>query len=150
LPGGDFYCTQINGHQTCFRQMIRKMYQRLRSLWRAEFLSPKDLVQRAAVITIAFVILELAGLREYTCILNGTMGSVELGWKVSALLGVVYVMVYLAFVLLVPPLLSAALLLVFWNKYESRKRSAATVAMAHCDFHARPGSERRHGDPVDA
>jgi len=78
---------------------------------RAEFLSPRDLMQRALVITALFLAAHLAGLREFCGVLNGTTGSTELNWKFSAFLGVIYVGLYLAFVLLVPILILAAALL---------------------------------------
>ena len=73
-------------------------------------------MRRAVVITVFFVGAQLAGLREFTSILNGTVGSVELGWGISAFLGLSYIAVYLAFVLLVPMLLIAAGLLMVWKK----------------------------------
>src|SRR5262249_11704373 len=77
-------------------------------LRRSEFLSPRDLVQRAIVIAIAFSIVHLAGLRDFTSVLNGTIGSTRLNWTASAFLGLIYVTAYLGVVLLVPILLLAA------------------------------------------
>ena len=96
--------------------MRRKVWKKLAGIWRAEFLSPKDFVRRAVVITLLYLAASLAGLREFTTVLNGTMGSVELGWRVSAFLGMAYILLYLAFVLLVPILLLAAGLLTIWQK----------------------------------
>ena len=89
----------------------------LRTLWRAEFLSPQDLIKRAILITIVFTIAHLAGLKEFTSVLNGTMGSVQLGFGISAFLGLSYVCLYLAFVLLVPILLLAAAMLTAWKRF---------------------------------
>jgi hypothetical protein len=75
---------------------------------RAEFLSARDLLQRAAVISVLFLALHLAGFREFTGVLNGTIGSLTLGWKLSAFLAVIYIVFYLAFVVLVPVLILAA------------------------------------------
>jgi hypothetical protein len=83
---------------------------------RAEFLSPKDLLQRAAAIGGLFLLVHLAGFREYTSILNGTIGSLELGWNLSAFLAVFYIMLYLAFVIVVPVLVLAAIILVVWQR----------------------------------
>jgi len=66
------------------------------------------LLQRAAVISGLFVAVHLAGLREFTGVLNGTIGSLALGWKLSAFLAVIYIVFYLAFVILVPVLVLAA------------------------------------------
>ena len=72
---------------------------------RAEFLSAKDLLQRAGAISVLFLVVHLAGFREFTGVLNGTIGSLTLGWNLSAFLAVVYILLYLAFVILVPVLI---------------------------------------------
>src|SRR5215831_2710599 len=59
---------------------------RVLAFWYAEFLSPKDLVRRAIVIAVVFALARVFGLKEFTSILNGTTGSVGLGWGVSAFL----------------------------------------------------------------
>jgi len=100
------------------------LLQRIRSLWRADFLSPKDFARRAAVISIVFLIVQLAGLKEFTSILNGTTGSVELSWGTAAFLGLAYVFAYLAFVLLVPTLLLAAAMLIVWKRLRQRNRES--------------------------
>jgi hypothetical protein len=69
---------------------------------RSEFLSARDMLQRAAAISVLFLLFHLAGFREYTGILNGTIGSLALGWKFSTFLAVIYISFYLAFVILVP------------------------------------------------
>jgi hypothetical protein len=96
--------------------MIRTIWSRLMSLWRADFCSPKDFVRRALLITVTFLAVHLAGLREFTSILTGTAGSTKLGWGACAFFGLAYIVAYLAFVLLVPSLLLAAGLLVLWQK----------------------------------
>ena len=95
--------------------------QKIITLWHAEFFSPKDFLKRALVISIAFLIAHLAGLREYTSFLNGTMASVELGWKMCAFLGLGYLALYFAFVLVVPILILAASLLSIWKKVVAKK-----------------------------
>ena len=90
--------------------------QRLAALWRAKFLSPKDFVRRALVISLLFALAHLFGLKEFTSVLNGTTGSVALGWTTSALLGLTYVLLYVAFVLLVPIFLLTATILTAWNR----------------------------------
>jgi len=92
------------------------LFARLRSVWRAEFLSPKDLVRRALVIAVLYFIVSAFSLREFTTILNGTMGSVSLGWHMSLFLGLLYIASYLAFVLGAPILLIAAGILLLWKK----------------------------------
>jgi hypothetical protein len=83
---------------------------------RAEFLSAKDMIQRAIAISGLFLVVHLAGFREYTGILNGTIGSLELGWNLSAFLAVIYIVLYLAFVIVVPVLVLAAAILVVWQR----------------------------------
>ena len=94
----------------------QSVFSRLRSLWRADFLSPKDLVRRGVVIAVIYFVVSAFGLREFTSILNGTMGSVALGWQMSAFLGLLYIISYLAFVLLTPTMLIAAGILVLWKR----------------------------------
>ena len=70
----------------------------------------------AGGISLLFLGAHLAGLRAFTCILNGTVGSVALGWQVSQILALAYIFIYLAFVLLVPVLVLAAMMLFAWEK----------------------------------
>lgn len=83
---------------------------------RAEFFSAKDMIQRAAAISGLFLVVHFAGFREFTGILNGTIGSLTLGWNLSAVLAVFYIVLYLAFVILVPVLLLAAASLMVWQR----------------------------------
>jgi hypothetical protein len=94
----------------------QSVFSRLRCMWRADFLSPKDLVRRALVIAVIYAVVSAFGLREFTSILNGTMASVALGWHLSAFLGLLYIICYLAFVLLTPTMLIAAGILVLWKR----------------------------------
>ena len=89
---------------------------RLAALWRAKFFSPKDFVRRALIIALLFGVAHLFGLKEFTSILNGTTGSVALGWTTSVLLGLTYVFLYIAFVLLVPIFLLTAAILFVWAR----------------------------------
>jgi len=82
----------------------------------SEFLSARDMIQRAATISGLFLLLHLAGFREYTGILNGTIGSLALGWKISTFLAVIYISFYLAFVILVPVQILAAVILMAWER----------------------------------
>lgn len=87
---------------------------------RAEFLSARDMLQRAAAISGLFLVVHLAGFREYAGILNGTIGSLALGWDLSAFLAVLYIVLYLAFVILVPVLLLAAVILMIWQRLNQK------------------------------
>jgi hypothetical protein len=86
----------------------------------AEFLSARDLIQRAVAISGLFLVLHLARFQEYTGILNGTIGSLDLGWKLSTFLAVFYIVLYLAFVILVPVLLLAAVILAVWQRLNQK------------------------------
>jgi len=101
------------------------LWHRIAALWRAKLLSPKDFVRRAVVIGLIFLAVHMAGLRDYTCILNGTVASPELGRGMSAFLGLAYVFAYLAFVMLVPILLLAATMLAAWKRLSQGADSAA-------------------------
>ncbi len=100
--------------------MKKSVWQRLRELWHADFFTPKDLLCRAFVICLAYLGVHLAGLREYTSILNGTVGSLAAGRELSDFLGVLYIVVYLAFVILAPSLVLAAAILAFWRRLARR------------------------------
>ena len=90
---------------------------RLGALCRADFFSSRDFIRHAALIAVLYGVVHLAGLREFTSVLNGTMGSVSLGWQASSVLGVAYILLYLAFVVLVPILILAAALIAVWEKF---------------------------------
>ena len=105
--------------------MSRNRWHNLAALWRADLFSPKDFVRRAVVLLLIFLAVHLAGLREYTSFLNGTMASVELGRGMSAFLGLLYVFAYLGVVLLVPMLLLAAALLAGWRRLSRRRAAVA-------------------------
>ena len=89
--------------------MNENIRQRCVQLWWAEFCSPKDFVRRAAVIAFLFLVAHLAGLREYTSFLSGTVPSPDTSWKLTIFFGLIYLVLYFAFVLLAPILLLAAL-----------------------------------------
>jgi membrane protein implicated in regulation of membrane protease activity len=96
--------------------MMKLFWRRLAVFRRAEFLSARDLLQRAGVISVLFLVAHLAGLREFTSVLNGTVGSVAAGWKFSGFLALIYILLYLAFVILVPVLVLAAIILAAWQR----------------------------------
>jgi hypothetical protein len=87
------------------------------------------MIQRTAAISGLFLVVHLAGFREFTGILNGTIGSLALGWRLSAFLAVIYIVLYLAFVILVPVLLLAAAILMVWQRITSQFSSAKKNAM---------------------
>jgi hypothetical protein len=87
----------------------------------AEFLSPRWLLLRAALIAFGFGLCELAGLREHTTFLSGTVASMENAGHASVLGGVTYIVAYLGAVVLAPILLIAAALLALWNRWAPRR-----------------------------
>jgi membrane protein implicated in regulation of membrane protease activity len=105
--------------------MIKLIWQRLAIFQRAEFLSARDLLQRAGAISGLFLLVHLAGFREFTGVLNGTIGSLALGWNLSAFLAVIFIALYLAFVILAPILVLAAMILTTWQHF-LRKNEASS------------------------
>jgi hypothetical protein len=102
--------------------MIQSFWPKLAIFRRAEFLSVRDLLQRAGGIGLLFLLAHLAGLREFTSVLNGTIGSTAVDAKLGTFLAVVYILLYLAVVILVPVLILAATLLLIWQRYDHKKK----------------------------
>ena len=76
----------------------------------------------AGLLTVLFLIVNIAGMRPFTSVLNGTIGSTTLDWQTASFLGAAYVMVYLAFVLGAPTLIIAAGILTLWRKFTRNKQ----------------------------
>lgn len=76
---------------------------------------------RALVISVVFLAVHWAGLREYTSVLNGTVGSTSTGWRTSAFFGVAYLIIYMAFIVLAPILILAAGILTVWQRCLHRR-----------------------------
>ena len=107
--------------------MIKLIWKQFAFLQRAEFLSVKDLLQRAAAIAALFLLAHLAGLREFTSALNGTVGSTSVNVKLGTFLAAAYILLYLAFVVLVPILILAAMILALWRQaFKKRGNSGRT------------------------
>lgn len=102
--------------------MKRTLVTRFWDLCGADFFSPKDFVRHAVLIVVAFALIHALGLREYTSVLNGTVGSVEMDPDYAALLGIVYILFYLAAILLAPILLIAGGFIAVWHKLRARKQ----------------------------
>jgi hypothetical protein len=100
--------------------MNKFSWRKLAARPRAAFLSPRDMLQRAVAISALFLLVHLAGFREYTGILNGTIGSLALGWNLSAFLAAIYILLYLAFVILMPILVLAAMILTVWQRLHKK------------------------------
>jgi hypothetical protein len=81
------------------------------------------LLEWAALLTVLFIIVQLAGLREYTSVLNGTVGSTHLSWQTASFLGAAYIFVYLGFVVVAPILILAAGILKIWQRIIATRQS---------------------------
>jgi phosphotransferase system glucose/maltose/N-acetylglucosamine-specific IIC component len=98
------------------------LVERLWNSCSADFFSPKDFVRHAMLIVLVFALIHALGLRDYTSVLNGTTGSVEMDPGDAALLGIVYILFYLAAILLAPILLIAAALIEVWQRIRDQKQ----------------------------
>lgn len=105
--------------------MIKLSWRSFAVFQRAEFLSPRDLLQRALGISVLYLLAHLAGLREFTSVLNGTIGSVAAGWKLSGFLALIYILLYLAFVILVPVLVLAAAILAVGQRFRRKEEKSS-------------------------
>jgi len=83
---------------------------------RRSIASPGYLLEWAVLLTVLFVLAQLFGLRQFTSVLNGTIGSTNLNWQTASFLGAAYVFIYLGFVLVVPILILAAGILKLWQR----------------------------------
>jgi len=87
-----------------------------RRVWKAGAFSPTAFVVRALIILVLFCISELVGLKEYTTFLSGTSANLNLSWQTGATLGLIHLLLYVAFILLAPVSLITAGLLAVWNR----------------------------------
>jgi hypothetical protein len=92
-----------------------------------EILTPKGLALRGIVLTALFLAAHLAGLRSFTSILCGMSSSAGGTASVTAFLGSVYVVLYLAAVSVAPILLIAAGLLFLWDRGKAAAVRASTA-----------------------
>jgi hypothetical protein len=83
--------------------------------------SPGYFLEWAGLLLALFLVANLAGMRQFTSVLNGTVGSTSLDWQTASFLGAAYVMVYLAFVLGAPILIIAAGILSLWRRIAGNK-----------------------------
>lgn len=83
----------------------------LRRSWKfpgSGILSPRGLVLMAVVIGAVFTVCEIAGLREHTTIISGTLATPDGSAQSSAILAAIYMLAWFGFVLAVPILLLTA------------------------------------------
>lgn len=87
-------------------------------------MSPKGLLTRGLVLVALFLACHLAGLRPFTGILTGTLATAAGSTQVGSVLGVLYGLAYLAFVLAAPILLIAAGILCLAESLQKGARSS--------------------------
>lgn len=99
---------------------MKTLFRWLRCLWKADAFLPTAFLVRAAIITLLYGVSELAGLRGYTTFLSGTSANLDMSWQTAATLGLVHLLLYVAFILLAPACLITAGLLAAWNQWTGR------------------------------
>ena len=107
---------------------MKTLFGLMRSVWKADAFSPTAFVARAIIIAVCYCLSELAGLREYTTFLSGTSANLNMSWQTGATLGLIHLLLYVAFILFVPVSLIAAGLLLLWGKWSARSKAAQTTA----------------------
>jgi hypothetical protein len=94
----------------------------LRHILKADAFSPTAFVARAAIISACYGVSELIGLREYTTFLSGTSANLTMSWQTAATFGLIHLLLYVAFILLVPASLITAGLLFAWGSWNGPRR----------------------------
>ena len=109
---------------------MKTLFGLLRRVWKADAFSPTAFVARAIIIAVCYCLSEIAGLREYTTFLSGTSANLNVSWQTAATLGLIHLLLYVAFILLVPVSLITAGLLLFWGKWSGRSQIMEQAAHA--------------------
>jgi hypothetical protein len=99
---------------------VNTINQTARKRLMGEFFTPKYFVVRAVALALFFFVAHILGLREYTTFLTGTTGRPGVNLETSALLGTIYICLYLGFMVAAPILALAAGLLVVWEMLRRR------------------------------
>ena len=95
---------------------MKAVFEFIRRLWKADTFSATAFLVRAAALTALFGFSELLGLREYTTFLSGTSANLNVSWQTASLFGLIHLLLYVGFILLVPIFLLTAALLAGWNR----------------------------------
>ena len=106
------------------------IFELLAHVWKAGAFSPTAFVVRAIIIAVCFCVSELLGLKEYTTFLSGTSANLTMTWQTAATLGLIHLLLYVAFILLVPVSLITAGLLIAWNQWTGRRQVQREEATA--------------------
>lgn len=99
---------------------MKTISQVLGGLWRGSAFSPTAFVTRALLIAVLYGGSELLGLREYTTFLSGTSANLNVTWQTAAVLGLIHLLLYVAFILLTPIFLVTAGLLLTYRRWIGR------------------------------
>ncbi len=103
---------------------MKAIFGLLRRLWKAEAFSPGAFVSRAVILAALYALSRIAGLQEYTTFLSGTSPNVNLSWQTASALGLIHLLLYFSFILLVPILLITAGLLAAWNRWQPEREAS--------------------------
>jgi hypothetical protein len=106
---------------------MKPVFESLRLVWKASPFSPTAFAVRAVIIAMLFGVSELLGLKEYTTFLSGTSANLNVSWQTAATLGLIHLLLYIAFILLVPVSLITAGLLIAWNRWTRRRQVSGAV-----------------------
>jgi hypothetical protein len=100
--------------------MSKETTSRTVARWHGEFFSARYFWVRALALVLLFATAHFAGLREYTTFLSGTTGSPDVGIRLSAFYGMLYITLYIGCVVVAPVLILAAGILTLWQKFGGR------------------------------
>ena len=104
---------------------MKTILRMLKSLWKADTFSAGAFVGRAAILAVLYAVSRLAGLQEYASFLSGTSANLNLSWQTAAALGSVHLLLYVAFILLVPIFLITAGLLFAWDRWKPERAACS-------------------------
>ena len=107
---------------------MKNLFGLLRRVWKADPFSPTAFIVRAIILAVAYCVVELAGLREYTTFLSGTSANLNMSWHTAATLGLIHLLFYMAFIFVVPISLITAGLLLLWEKWKRPTQPANQAA----------------------
>ncbi len=117
---------------------MKTVFEFLRHLWRAHAFSPTAFLMRAIIVTVLFCASELLGLREYTTFLSGTSANLNVSWQTAATLGLIHLLLYVGFILLVPISLITAGLLTTRNRWKQKDEVPNQVLAASVESSLNP------------
>jgi len=89
--------------------------------WKASPFSPAAFVLRAVIIAALFSLSNLFGLQEYTTFLSGTSANLSMSWQTASFLGLIHLLLYVSFILLVPVSLITAALIAAWTHWRQKR-----------------------------